>query len=101
MIDWYGLVGTGLWVTGIATILASFSWRFYAASLARTGLRAQLSAPSFTLAGSLGMVLLLAGLTLRRGGSLWTAAIWALLALGFVYVGWLSFRAWRHQSRDA
>ncbi len=101
MIDWFALFATGLWVTGVAILLAAISWRFYAASVAGASLRTQFAAPSFTLITSVGMMLWLAGLALRRGGPLWMALIWAALALGFAYVAWLSWTAWRHQSTDA
>ena len=101
MIDWIALLPGALWITGLALVLAVFSWCFYAASLARTGLRAQLASPGFSFVTSLGLTLVMLGLALRKGGSLWMAIIWLALALGFLTVAWLSFRAWRRQPADS
>ena len=101
MIDWFSLFANALWIVGLAVLLAATSWNFYVASLNRTGLRAQFSSPAFALTASIGMVLVLLGLALNKNGSLWQTIIWGLLALGFLYVAWLSFKTWRNQPADA
>ena len=100
MIDWYSLLTSALWVSGIALLLAAVSWQIYAASLTGTSLRTRLAAPGFTLISALAMTMLMLGLALRPGSPLWMAVIWGLLALGFLYAAWIAFRAWRSTTVD-
>ena len=92
MLNWYGIFTNALWIFGAALLLASLSWSLYAASQARSGWRAQLVSPDFTLAASLGVMLIMLGLGFRRGSQLWASGLWLTLALAFATVAWLAWR---------
>jgi len=98
MINWYGLFTNSLWALGAAMLLAALSWSRYAASLAQRSWRTQLQAPGFTLASSLGMMLIALGLGFQRGSLLWQSGVWFALALAFAVTAWLAQQE-RHGKR--
>ncbi len=101
MINWYGVFVNGLWVTGLAIILAAVSWSLYARSLAgRTWLQ-QLASPQMSLALALGMMLFALGLAFRPDGRVWRSLLWLMLALSFALMTWLADRRRRGLHAEA
>lgn len=82
MIDWLALLFNGLWVVGLAALLATLSWASWRASETRCRLRDALNRASIRLAIHAGLALFCLGLALSDG-RWWARALWALLALSF------------------
>lgn len=84
MIDW-SVVGFGaLWIGGLALLLAAVSVADYEAHQRQTRLRAVLGAGGYPVALNTGLALFCLAML---GGSRawWETALWAGLALAFVY----------------
>lgn len=96
MIDWYGVLRNALWIVGLATALAAFSYTDWQRSLQtpKPSLRQALGSAGFQAAFSLGMVLFCAGLALGSD-RVWEIVAWAVLGLLFAWQGisaWLTLR---------
>ncbi len=93
-LDWAGLASNGVWVLGVAVVLAAFSFYCYDAHVRRDKLRARLSSPGF-------QAWLMAGLALASlGGALtvsrwWERVLWGLLCAVSMWQTWLAWRAWQ------
>ncbi|MEA3336850.1 MAG: hypothetical protein U9R25_13130 [Chloroflexota bacterium] len=96
MIDWYSVLTNGLWILGLAVILAAFSYTDWRRGLnsPKTSLRQALASSRFLAVFSLGMVLFCAGLALTSG-RWWEIAAWALLSVVFAWQGISSWQAWK------
>ncbi len=92
-IDWFGVFSNALWVLGLATALAAVSYADWRRRLAqpRLTLRQALGQPTFQAAWSLGLLLVSAGLALASE-PLWQTALWAVLALAFLFLGGSALR---------
>ncbi len=99
MINWYGVFVNGLWVTGMAIVLAGMSWSLYARKLDGRSWTQQLASPEMTLTLAVGMMLMTLGFGLRPGGSVWPSLGWLALALAFALMAWLASR--RRRGLDA
>ena len=83
MIDVWSMLATGLWVAGLALLLATLSWAQWRAGRERRPLRAELRRTATGRTLDVGMVLFCAGLA-ATGRRWWEWALWGLLALGFL-----------------
>ena len=83
MIDVWAMLANGLWVAGVALLLAALSWAHWRASRERRPLRAELRRPDTGRALNAGMVFFCAGLA-ATGQRWWEWVLWGLLSLGFL-----------------
>ena len=91
MIDVWGVVANGVWILGLAVLLAAFSWASWVASVERGRVRTVLGRPGARRALGLGLVLFCAGLA-ATGRTWWERALWALLSVLFAVQAWLAGR---------
>ena len=80
MIDWANLAANGLWILGLAVILATISYASWQASTSGEKLGACIGRPAYQVALSVGTLLFTAGLAAAAGG-LFTRIVWVILAL--------------------
>ncbi len=80
MINWQSLIFNSLWISGLAILLAAFSYHYWAASEQGRKLREQLSRPGFLGFFWLAMLLVSLGL-LGTSQEPWEMAIWGGMAL--------------------
>lgn len=93
MIDWLGVFNNALWIIGLAVVLAAVSYADWQRRLSteKRSLAQALAAPTFQISWSIGLLLFCVGLALTSR-VWWQMALWALLALAFLYLG---VDAWR------
>ena len=96
MISWTRLVGSALWICGLAVCLATLSMAHYRARTGEDRLRDRLRGPSSRLAIAVGLILLCAGLLLTSD-VWWEKGIWGLGAALLIY--WAA-RLWRRRGAD-
>ncbi len=89
MIDWVGVVTNGLWVLGLAGMLAAWSYFDYDAKIHGKPVRQVLNAPMFIRPFSLAAVVFCMGVA-ASGGSWWQRVAWAVLAILFAVQAWKS-----------
>ena len=85
------VVTNGLWIVGLAVLLAAFSYHYDVARRAERPLKEQLQQNSFARFAWIGVTLLGAGLA-ATSHELWEGAIWIVFALYAVYN---TVRVWR------
>jgi hypothetical protein len=68
----------GLWVLGLATLLAAVSWAIWEAGRGESGLRATLRRPGVRAGLDVGLLLFCAGLA-ATSGRWWERAVWGVL----------------------
>ncbi len=86
MIDWLGVLTNGLWIAGLAGMLATVSYYVYEAS--RQGkLRAAFGSPSFVFYFSVSTAVFCVGVA-ASGGELWERIAWAILSVLFAWQAW-------------
>ena len=81
----------GLWIVGLAVLLAAFSYHYDEARRAERPLKRQLQRRSFVRAGWTGVTLIGAGLA-ATSQAVWEAVIWILFTL---YALYNAVRIWR------
>ena len=91
VIDWRLVAFSALWLTGLAVLLAAFSFADYFAAQQHVRTRAVLGWPGFQAALNLGLVLFCLGL-LGTAHPWWQQLLWALLAVAFAYQFWAAWR---------
>ena len=89
MVDWLGVVTNGLWVLGLAGMLAALSYFDYYARTRGRPVRQVLNAPMFFRPFSLAGVLFCVGVAVS-GVSWWQRVAWAVLAALFAMQAWQS-----------
>jgi hypothetical protein len=90
VIDVWGVVANGLWIAGLALLLATVSWASWVASTQRPRLRTVLAWPATQRALDLGLVLFCAGLAATSRTRV-EQVVGGVLALGWaVEVIWRS-----------
>jgi hypothetical protein len=89
MVDWLGVVTNGLWVLGLAGMLATLSYLDYYARIRGQPVRQVLNAPMFVRPFSWAAVVFCLGVA-ASGGSWWQRAAWAVLAVLFGVQAWQS-----------
>jgi hypothetical protein len=87
MIDGRLLLRSAFWISGLALVLAAFSYHVWQAGVASRSLRDQLRRRSWKLAGSAGSLLVCAGLALSPGSPGWERIAWVLFAVAFARQG--------------
>ena len=90
MIDVWGVVANGLWIAGLALLLAALSWAHWVASTERSHLRTVLARSGSQLALGAGLALFCAGLA-ATASAWWERALWialAVVALVQVVLSW-------------
>jgi hypothetical protein len=91
MISWSGLVQHGLWIIGLAILLATFSLAHWLAALQKRSLRHSLGQPVYRLAIAAGLLAFALGL-MFLAEALWLRIAW----MGVIAVSlWESVAAWR------
>jgi hypothetical protein len=93
MIDWLGVFTNGLWITGLAGMLATVSYYVYVASQ-QGKLRAILGSPPFVFYFSVSTVVFCLGVA-TSGGALWERIAWGVLA------GLFAWQAWQNRKKRA
>ena len=95
MIDWWGVICNGFWISGLSTILAAFSYIHWWAHDQRMGLRTALSRREFRIPVIAGALLF--GLGLLTTSQLWWERIgWGVVVLLLL---WQAYSLLREFSR--
>jgi hypothetical protein len=89
MIDVWNVLANGLWILGLAILLATASWAHWIAGLCGTRLCTVLGRPPTWRTLSLGILLFCAGMA-GTGRTWWERAVWVVLAATWVVQDWLS-----------
>jgi hypothetical protein len=100
MIDLWGVVRNGLWILGLAVVLAAWSIARWWALKHAVKLRQVLSRPFFLVPFSAGVALFCLGLALS-GQRWWETTIWAVLTVLFVLLGVSSWLGGRRETASA
>jgi len=90
--NFWGIAVNGLWILGLAVLLAVLSWANWAAGTQRIRFRAVLGRPNVQQRLVLGLFLLCMGLA-ATGRAWWERALWGFLAAVFVVSAWLAGRS--------
>ena len=86
VMSWYGLVGTTLWICGLAVCLATLGMAYFEARAAEDRLRHRLGEREPQMATAVGLILFCAGLLLGSD-TWWEKGIWGVcVALGIVWL---------------
>ena len=96
LIDWRLVAFSALWLTGLAVLLAAFSFADYLAAQQHLRTRAVLGWPGSQAALHSGLLLFCLGL-FGLAQPWWQQLLWALLAAAFAYLAWTS---WRRRTPD-
>lgn len=80
MIPWAAVLSNGLWILGLAILLADLSYHYWLAHEEGHRMREQLGRPAFLSFAWLGLALVAAGLA-GTSDRAWELIIWALLSL--------------------
>ena len=83
MLDVWGVVSNGLWVLGLAVLLAIWSWARYAAYQAGVKPRAILDQTRYVVALDAGLLLFVGGMAATED-RWWARAIWFALGVWVV-----------------
>lgn len=89
MIDARGLLGNGFWVLGLAFVLTALSLSYWQARLQAQPFRRVLERRAFFLPLAVGMFFFAVGLLLLEH-RLWAQVLWGVLALAWLWQGWLA-----------
>ena len=89
MMDWLGVVTNGLWVLGLAGMLAALSYFDYYAKIRDQPVRRVLKAPMFVRPFSWAGLIFCVGMA-TSGGSWWQRVAWVVLAVLFAMQVWQS-----------
>ena len=89
MVDWLGVVTNGLWVLGLAGMLAAWSYFDYYAKTHGKPVRQVLNAPMFIRPFSWAVAVFCIGVA-ASGGSWWQRLAWVVLAALFAVQAWKS-----------
>jgi len=94
VIDLRLVAANGLWILGLAVVLAGLSWAYWIAGTAGVRFRTALRRRPTQRVLDLGLALFCAGLaaTARTG---WERALWAMLAVAWLLQVWLVGRGVR------
>lgn len=94
----WDVVRNGLWILGLAVLLATWSWVRYAAYKDRVNAKEKLNELTYALILDLGLVLFIAGMaaTEDRG---WARLLW--LALGIVVIVHAALRTVESRGADS
>lgn len=82
MISPWGILANGLWIAGLAVLLAGASWAHWRAGMERPRWRTMLKQAGIRRALNVGAGLFCAGMS-ATGRRWWEWVLWGLLALGF------------------
>lgn len=80
VIDWFSVLINSLWILGLAILLASFSYQYWAAAEAKRPLRTQLNTPAFLKTFWLSFAFIGAGLV-GTSQAWWETGIWTFFTL--------------------
>lgn len=80
MISWQSVIFNSFWISGLALLLAAFSYQYWDACQNNLSLRVQLSQPGFLRLFWLSIFLISIGLV-GTSQQLWEMALWGGLAL--------------------
>lgn len=80
MINWQSVIFNSFWISGLALLLAAFSYHYWDATQNDRSLRQQLSRPGFLFSFWFAMLLVSIGLV-GTSQQLWEMALWGILAL--------------------
>jgi len=96
MVEWASLALNGLWVLGVAMILAAFSLSYYEAQRRGEQLWARLAAPGLRLPLAFGLLLISLGRALL-GSRWWERVLWGLFGAASA---WQLWTAWSESRRE-
>ncbi len=85
------VVKNGLWILGLAVLLATWSYARYAAYEARVKTRDMLNELKYALVMDLGMLLFVAGMAATES-RIWALVLWILIGVAIVVHGYLQIR---------
>lgn len=91
MIEIWSVAANGLWILGLAIILAGLSWAHWIAREEQRRFRSVLSRPGIQRTIDLGLLLFCAGLA-ATSRALWERVLWGLLGLAWIVQAWLAGR---------
>ena len=96
MIDWIGIVVNGVWIFGLAVIVATLGYADWFATFhshaSRTRMRDVLRQTAFRIALWSGLALFCVGVALS-GGRWWERVLWGVLAIMSAVEVWQAGRA--------
>ena len=98
MIDWVDVGLNSLWILGLASILAAFSYHHWLASESARRLRDVLSQPSWKVPLFAGMLLTCVGVGYGLTERWWEKAVWTVLAASFAWQLVMVFRQMRRKA---
>ena len=98
MIDWVNIALNALWILGLSTILAAFSYHRWLAGETSRRLRDVLAQPSWRLPFTVGMALTCVGFGYGLAVRWWEKTIWTALALSYA---WQFVMVLRHRRKKA
>jgi hypothetical protein len=87
---WLALAGTGVWIVGLSTVLATASYCEWTSKITHRTRRESYAQPSCRMSLAFGMCLIGVGL-LARADSYWRQALWSALTVVFA---WDAYRAY-------
>ncbi len=93
------VVKNGLWILGLAVLLATWSYARYAAYEAKAKTRDKLNELKYALVIDLGMVLFVAGMALTESRG-WARVLWIVLGVAILVQGFLQIRESQDVSGD-
>ncbi len=82
MIDIAGVLANLLWILGLATLLAAWSFSYYEAQRTQQRVRDVFQRPGYAWALTVGLTLFCAGMAATED-RLWAQILWGLLMLAF------------------
>lgn len=94
VIDFRAIISGGLWILGLALILATLSWANYEAKSSHIRLREALTRPTFQRFMDFGLALFCLGLALGAS-RWWERALW--FAFSAIWLGWLLWDFWQNR----
>jgi hypothetical protein len=104
MIDWWMVAANGLWILGLALLLAALSYHHWLAGETGWRRRDLFSACSFQVPWTSGLFLAFTGWALAQAPQWWEKTLWLVLA---AWCGWRmlsslarALRQWRTSRRD-
>ena len=89
MITWQGFLANFLWILGLSVMLATLSWRLYAANLASQSAE-HLSKHFFRCLLFVSFLSITLGLGILPAQPWWKILIWFAISLALAYQAWMS-----------
>lgn len=94
MVEVWLVIKNGLWILGLAILLAAWSYARYAALEAHVKTRVKLNEPKYALVVDLGLLLFVSGMAATES-RWWAIVLWILLGVSIVVQRYLKIKEFR------